>query len=348
MNKKTKIPVIVVLLHLSYCFVTAQQNDSAYNYMATIGREYANITENYLSYSSAVAHSKSAKKSEHKRIDFIKSIGLARARIASMPAFRGNATFRDSVVSYLTLTYHVMNEDYGKIMDLEEIAEQSYDLMEAYYLAQDMASEKMRMASNKLNLIEKDFAARYNIQLSEQQSDISKKVETVNSVQRHYTQVYLILFKSHKQEAYLLEALNKKDMNAAEQNRNALLQTAVEGLSKLDTLSVYKNDRSLVTACRKALGFFSMEANDKMPAVIDYYLKADNFEKVRDAFEAIPQMARTQTDVEQYNKAVNEYNTASRSMNVINNSLNQSRTNVMNNWNTIADVYLQRHTPKAR
>jgi len=348
MKPKHGIAVIIVFMLFAFPEIYTQQTDSAFFYLGTIAKEYGKITESFISYSGAVAHGKSARKAENKRIDYIKSIGVARIRIESMPPFRGSTALRDSVVSFLSIAFHVMNEDFGKIINLEEVAEQSYDLMEAYFLAQDMASEKMQEAGNRLDMIEKEFILQNNILVSEQETDISKKVKAINSVQHHHRQVYLIMFKSYKQEIYLLDVLNKKDMNAAEQNRNALLQTAIEGLSKLDTLSVYKNDRTLVTACRRLLEFYKTEARDKMTVVIDYYLKAENFEKINAVFQSKDPMARTPSEVDQYNKAVNEFNAATRSVNVIHNSINQSMLNSMNSWKMAEDTYLQRHIPQSR
>ena len=71
----------------------------------------------------------------------------AKNNIAKMPDFEGDKSLRDSTVSYLSLCYNVLNEDYSKILDLEEIAEQSFDLMEAYLLAQQKAGEKLDEAS---------------------------------------------------------------------------------------------------------------------------------------------------------------------------------------------------------
>jgi hypothetical protein len=45
--------------------------------------------------------------------------------------WKGDRSFRDTTVAYLKLLYIVFNEDYGKIVNMEEIAEQSYDAMEA-------------------------------------------------------------------------------------------------------------------------------------------------------------------------------------------------------------------------
>ena len=62
-----------------------------------------------------------------------------------MQPYKWRWCFRDSVVRYLELSYAVLNNDYAKIMDMEEISEQSYDAMEAYMLAQQIANDKMEV-----------------------------------------------------------------------------------------------------------------------------------------------------------------------------------------------------------
>jgi hypothetical protein len=44
-----------------------------------------------------------------------------------MPALGGKTEYRDSVVAFLNLNYLVLNGDYDKIVNMEDIAEQSYD-----------------------------------------------------------------------------------------------------------------------------------------------------------------------------------------------------------------------------
>ena len=93
------------------------------------------------------------------------STKTAISNISKMPAFEGDKSLRDSVVSFLKLSYDVLNEDYEKIVNMEEVAEQSYDAMEAYLLAQDLANEKMNEASKMLSEMEKTFAKNHNIKL---------------------------------------------------------------------------------------------------------------------------------------------------------------------------------------
>jgi hypothetical protein len=70
-------------------------------------------------------------------------------------------------------------------------------------------------------------------QLVESTDKISKKLEQSDRVNKYYNKVYLLFFKSYKQEAYLLEATTKQNVNAMEQNKNNLLKYATEGLNEM-------------------------------------------------------------------------------------------------------------------
>ena len=44
-----------------------------------------------------------------------------------------------------------MNDDYAKIVNMQEIAEQSYDEMEAYFLLKEAVDKKMKEAEDHLH-----------------------------------------------------------------------------------------------------------------------------------------------------------------------------------------------------
>ena len=129
--------------------------------------------------------------------------------------------------------------------NMEEIAEQSYDLMEAYMLAKEKANEKLEAASQRQHEVQKKFAVTHNINLIENTDEMSAKMKTADLVMKHYQEVYLIFFKSYKQEAYLMDAVNNKNINGVEQNMNSLQTFSEDGLEKLKELKAYNNDESL-------------------------------------------------------------------------------------------------------
>lgn len=332
------------LLFICYTVSHAQSFNSPVEYMNYIGEQYAQLTEDQWAYTSAVANDKKAKKIESKRQALLVSNKAAQQKIKKMPDYNGNVEYRDSVVAYLQLNYNVLNHDYEKIVDMEEIAEQSYDLMEAYLLAQETASEKLNMAGDMLTTIEKKFAEENNVTLTEgEKSKNAKRLEQASRVYKYYNEVYLIFFKCYKQEAYLLEAVNTGDVNAMEQNKNALLTYADEGLARLKSIQSFDGDNSLLEAGSEILKFYKNEAENELADIVDFFVKKEKFETIHQAFEAKKKNDRTQEDVDNYNQAVNDYNNATNAYNKANETLNNSRGKKLDNWNNTAAKFTKKH-----
>ncbi|HEY0031317.1 MAG TPA: hypothetical protein VGC65_11200 [Bacteroidia bacterium] len=324
----------------------AKSQNKAVEYMNDISKELTAIMTDTWDYTSAVAHGKTARKIDNKRKELIKTSQLAKNRISRMPAFEGDKAYRDSVVAFLTINNNVLTQDYEKIVNMEEIAEQSYDMMEAYLLAQEKADERLHTASERMLEAQKNFAEKNNINLLENKDKVAKKLESAGDVIKYYNEVYLIFFKSYKQEAYLMDAMNRSDLNAMEQNKNALAATAAEGLEKLAKIQPFKGDANLKAACKNMLDFYKDEANNKMPGIVDFYMKKEKLDKVKTAFDAKPQAKRTKEDIDQYNAAVNDMNSGLNKYNSNNDALNKNRSNLLDKWNTGASKFMDSHVPK--
>lgn len=325
---------------------SAYAQSEAYQYLETIGNEFQEISQNSMSYTSAASHGKSARKVEKRRTELINSIKAAETRIRRMKPFAGDASLRDSVVAYLVIDRIVMTEDYGKILNMEEIAEQSYDAMEAYLLAKEKAEEKLEAAYDRVGEQQKLFANRNNIKIVEGTSKLGKKLEKSGRVISYHNKVYLLFFKSYKNEAYLMDALNKKDISAMEQTKNTLLMSAEQDLEKLGPIPAFNGDNTLKTACQQMLAFYKMEASQKVPEMVNFLLKQENFEKMNKAIQAKRPADRSQTDIDNYNNAVKEFNAAVDKVNAMHNDLNKKRSALLEQWNNASENFLDKHVPK--
>lgn len=331
------------------CF--GQQPDSPVAHMSQITETDAGLQKKYLSYMSTVAHANSARKMEKRREELIMSIRDAIRNTSKIPLYKDDPALRDTYVQYLEILLSVFNEDYHKIVDMEAIAEQSYDNMEAYLLAQEQAEAKLQEAAKKIEPAYNDYAARHNVTLveSEKENKVSKKLEVIGKVNEYYHKVYLIFFKSTHQEGYLMKAIQDNDINAIEQNRGVQAKYAEEGLTSLDQVKTFQGkDASLANACRKALTFYKQEADTKVQVITDYMLKVDEFEKLRKAMEAKSDKQRTQADIDRYNKAVAEMNASINNYNKTIGTLNDERARVINDWNTASKKFMDAHIPVAK
>ncbi|MEI9943857.1 MAG: hypothetical protein WDN26_06500 [Chitinophagaceae bacterium] len=329
-----------------FCFTaSAQAFDNAGAYMDYITKANDELTQKYLFYLSGVSHGKNARKVEKRRLDVVQAINDTRYTVMGMPPYKGDRTLKDTTIVYLKMLNSVFNEDYGKIVNMEDIAEQSYDLMEAYMLAKEKANEKLDEASKRQYEMQLKFAAKNNITIVNNQTELESKMKTAATVMEHYNKVYLIFFKCYKQEAYLIEAGNKQNIISVEQNINSLQKFADEGLEKLKDMKGYNNDATLIAACKNLLIFYKSEA-EKSGAASDYFLKEENFAKFKKQFESKPSSKRTQQDVDQFNNAVNEINAAGNNYNKANAGMNKERTALTNDWERAVKRYMDDYMPK--
>ncbi len=344
MNRLKTVKLLVVFLVVAQC--SSAQNPVAY--MEKISSEFKKISKETWDYVNAVAHNKKARQIDHQRKDMINANRSALSRIKSLPPYKDDASYRDSIVKYLEMSYAILNNDFSKIVDMEEIAEQSYDYMEAYMLAQEKANEKLDVASEVANAAEKNFAAKNNITLLENTSDTEEKLENANEVFKYYKKIYLIFFKPYKQEAYMIDAQNKNDINAMKQNQESLAKLSKEALEKLKEIEPYKKRNSSVkNSCNELLEFYVMEAETKVPVLIDFYLKKEKFEKIKSTMDAKGKNA-SQQEIDEFNAAVKEYNKATGDYNKINQELNNKRNRLLENWNESVSKFMDRNISKKK
>lgn len=335
----TLIACIILLGRLQ-----AQQPTTAVSYLEFIGNQFNNISNDMMSYTSAVSHGKSARKVEKRRNELMQTIREAETNVRKLKPFNGDAALRDTVSSYFKLSRLVLNEDYAKIVNMEEVAEQSYDKMEAYMLAKEMAEDKLDKALERANSEYQGFASRNNIKLLEGSSKLSEKMKQTGKVMKYYNVIYLIFFKSYKDEAYFMDALSRNDVSAIEQTKNSLKNSVLDGSKKLIPVNAFENDKSLKAACEKLLQFYQYESSDKTSELTDYILKKEKFEKAKKVLDA--KRDKSQADIDSFNKLVKEYNDSVTKYNNLNNDLNKKRNEALNNWNKASAEFLDNHVPK--
>jgi hypothetical protein len=311
----------------------AQMIENAGDYMTTLSNAQVEMDQKYMAYISASAHSRRAKKIEKLRVAALESINNAKYKTIDLPKYKGDNSLRQASIDYIQFCYRIFNEDYTKIVNMEEIAEQSVDQMQAFLLLEEKTSDKLHEASENLALAEKQFAAKYNVNLVDSKNELTDKMGMAGKVNNYCDKLYIIFFKCNWEDGQLFKALNSQKVNDAEQARNSLISFAKEGLDQLksDSLRTFQGNPVLAASCREALQFYNNMAQNEIPKLTDFYLKEENFDKIKKALEA-KGSNKTKDDVDQYNKAVKDINSSVNSFNELNQDLNKRRQEVVENW----------------
>src|SRR5450631_994317 len=232
-----------------------QMIENAGDYMTAMSNAQIEMDQKYMAYVSASAHSRRAKKVERLRTAALESINNAKYKTIDLPKFKGDNSLRQASIDYIQFCYRIFNEDYTKIVNMEEIAEQSVDQMQAFLLLEEKASEKLHEASENLAKAEKEFAAKYGVNLVDSKNDLSDKMGTAGKLNSYTDKIYIIFFKCNWEDGQLFNALNAHKLNDAEQARNSLIGFTTEGLQALqiDSLRSFQGNPGLAAGCREAL-----------------------------------------------------------------------------------------------
>lgn len=332
-----------------FCFlvsnlITAQKFNNASEYLDFVGEEQQAITKNMWKYTKAVAHSKNDRSIIGKRKNLLKTIDKALLKIEKAEGFDGD-DYKNQVLKHMQLNKSLLNQDYAKIIDMKAVAEQSYDAMEAYLLAQEMADKKMEDSQQEYESNFYAFAEKHDIKIIESDNDLGRKMKISNEVFEHYNDMYLVYFKVYINEVYLWEAIETNDVSAIQQNANALNTAAKEGLEILKTKSQYKHDDSIINATKTAFEFFIDETENKMPQLTDFLILNEDFKKIKNSLEQTPERKRTKEQIDAYNKKVKDINAAVKNYNKVNTELNTERQNTINSLNNTNANFLANHIP---
>jgi hypothetical protein len=344
MNNNKKL--FIVLFYLVIIATHAQEFKTPIEYLNFIGKEQMTISKNVWKYTKSVAHSKSARKIDATRTNLIKSIQTAKTKISGLKnGYNGDVEYRDLIVNYLTNSEYILKEDYGKLIDLQEVSDQSYDFMEAYLMTKDLVDKKMESEQDKVTLGQNQFAQKYSITISETEDELSKKMKISNEVFDSREELFLIFFKCNITDAMMLKAIERKDYAAIQQNANSLEAYANEGLEKLKTIKGYKGDTSLINSTKKSMEFYKKYSKDFSAKVIDFYMFNTKFEDAKTTLESKNQKDRSKEEIENYNEMVKEMNIKINEYNAVSQKSNIERTNIINGWNNSSEVFLAKHVP---
>jgi hypothetical protein len=332
----------VLLLSLS---LSAQSLDNPGDYMSAINKARGEMDTKYMQYMSATAHSRRARKVEKLRLAVLDNITDSRYKTTDLPLYKGDNSLRKSSIDYIQLCYIIFSEDYKKIVNMEELAEQSVDEMQAYLLLQEKIGEKLNEGYASLDKATRDFAAKYNVLLTVSQTPLGEKMETAGKLNGYMNSVYLAFFKCNWEDNQMVKAMNDKKVNDLEQARSALLSYSNEGLKALDTIKPFEGDPSLINSCRSALLFYKQTAETDIPKMTDFFVREEEFDKMKKSMDQKGASGRTKADVDAYNKAVKDINHSADAFNQLNVKVNNGRTQALNDWTNTEKSFADQHMP---
>lgn len=295
-------------------------------------------------YLKSTAKSKSAKNIDNKRNNLIANLRVAHTNISNIKDIKNEKGLKQSSLDYLTTSLEVLEGDFEDILLKENIAESSIDHMIAYLEAKEKASDKIRMAGQKLMEAQLAFAKKHKIKLAHDNQKTVNKIKETSEAIHHYHDVFLIFYTCYKQEHRVIEAQKSED-EVALKNELELFNTFIEeGFKTLQQISPCQQDTSLINACTRLLNFYQFETNKSFASLLTYFEAKNNMLQAKANYEAIPQQERTQENVNTYNAAIIAFNQAVENYNTNNELANTEREKSINFWNEIVGEFFHAHS----
>jgi hypothetical protein len=260
-----------------------------------------------------------------------------------MPRYKGNGILRDSTVSFLDITYNLVNEDYAKIVSLESVAEQGNEQMESFLQTQQEAYSRTSQAAKGLKKAEEQFAKQFGVSLVDSDNKFARKLEELNRTFKYYNKIYLSFFRAYQQELTLFSAIENQSLDEMKTERRKLQVAATEGLDKLNRMGSYNGDKSLRSAAQENLKFYQEEAKGQVNHIISYYSDLEKLHSLKAELDKPglnPEQRRGLTS--RYNEQVKQVNQRTPELNELNASLNLERAQQLDKWNKVSETFLQK------
>lgn len=335
---------LLTIFFLFFCITTTTLAQSPVDYMNSVYAPYEELEDETWAYLKAVIKGKSARTIRKKEKVLVDAYTDAINRVYKVKKYQGDEILKPAVLDYLRITKQMMNDEYSKIVDMEEIAEKSYDAMEAYLMAKEEVSEKRSQEYEKLSNAQKEFAKQHNVELVDGTlNERQLNIQRANKCLGYDNELFLMFFKAHHQEGYVREAIQSKDLNALEQSLSTLGQYADEGLEKLKEIKSHNGDASLKDATKKVLTFYKQEAEKDLIPATDFLLLSQDFEKLKKRMDSKGQKNLSKDEINKFNDKVNELNGAVDQFNRLLEKVHKNRVSKTGEYQKIREQFLQKN-----
>lgn len=345
MKTKSLIIILGLIIGIFPCLFS-QNFDNAFEYLKYIKDRDDKVTTQIWNYISTKVHSQKSRKIDKSKDDLLKSISTTRKEIQKMPAFKNDASLRDSMISFFYAYEKIITGDYAEIEALEYQSNQSYAAMKKYLDKVESVNEKIRVQRQNVGNIFKKFALQNNVELIKNETEINAKMKISNIVNNYYDKVHLIYFRTFIAKAFLVSALNNIDTIKIDTWTDSLNKAITIGLVELSAIEPYNYDNTLIISCKKSLETSKLIYNIYLPAIRNYFTVKDNFEKLKVQINNIPKSMLTQADVDNYNKNIDLLNKSTQSYNISLQKFNSLIEADNTQWNKACAIFLDKNIPK--
>ncbi|HEX8658311.1 MAG TPA: hypothetical protein VF690_12285 [Hymenobacter sp.] len=282
---------------------SAQTADDPAAYNNAIVNEQIDLLKKNLRYISKAAHSENDRKIENRRLEVVEQNKVAVAKLQRMSAFKGNGELRAAALAAFKTMLAVYSADYKQVNALAATRTQSFEAMQQFFDAQEVAEQKLAVVDDSVNAAQKRFAKQFgmSIETSKESARLAEYTRQVSAVNHYQHQVFLPYFRVQKASAKLTDALNAQDAAAFEAARVLLAAAAEKSAADLSAVPAFRGkDVAYRNAARDVANMYVVLCANQFGQLAELMKRKDQLSKV---------------DVQTFNTHINAYNTQNQKFN---------------------------------
>lgn len=290
-------------------------------------------------YLKVIVKGRNIKKVESKREKLIDKIDSEHEKFQKIE----DSKLKQEGLKYLSTLKIVLTDDYEKIMDIEEIAEKSYDNMEAYFNMQEKANEKLHEAWDNFDTAFHRYARANDIKIVEAEPDKkSQKIRKMSETLKYSNQIYLIYLKCHYQEKHMLQALKDEDINAMSQNMDAQKTLLKNSIDKVNSIKPFDHDSRMIHATKYLFKFYKEEVEKDFTILLDFLILKSKYQSAKKNHESLKNTDKAANQA--FEKIGQEYNLGILKYNETISKMNLERTKQIKDWLDILKEFNTDHS----
>ena len=188
-----------VLLSLSFlAFANAQSfTENPIDYFIHLNKQHTKFGDKNLEYLQYSVHSEDISLIEEKRKEVIQRLNAAIAQVARYPTYEGDDAMRSELMAVLRVYIESFKGEFNDLNKLKANRYDSFEAMQQYFDARDMAEQKLVKASERYIKAQETFAKKHELILHNGKNELQiNRIHQVHDYQRlifmRYFKVYLI------------------------------------------------------------------------------------------------------------------------------------------------------------
>lgn len=311
----------------------AQTAEEALHHLEDITSSLDEFRVNTWNVLKSMAHNNSTAELEWQIQSLADKVEVERKRVSAAEGFYGDLSAKVAMTVFLRNSHSILTDDFKAIRRLEAKSGESFEKMESYLVAQNLANERLSEAGERFDDEIKRFAERYKLEVTDHKSALSESIEKASQALGYYNQVFLSYFKVYHQKLAVYEALKSEDLEIIAEEIELFEYYAQEGSQRLLILGGFMEDESLSVAAVNILRQFRHEAETVFPAAQRAIERKQIFNLAQEVFDKIPEKEVSDNDIDHLNSLIDPLNKAIEMQNQEFSRSESKRQQLFDAWN---------------